>query len=52
VGRNKRLPTTITRLRKIDLDKAKALAKVSGKSITQILSELINGGSNYVTLKR
>ena len=52
VGRNKRLPTTIARLRKSDLDKAKALAKASGKSITQTLSELINGGSNYVTIKR
>ena len=42
MGRKKRLPTTIARLRKIDLERAKAIAKASGKSVTQVLSDLIN----------
>lgn len=44
MGRKRRLPTTIARLRKSDLDKAKEIARKSGKTITQVLSELINRG--------
>jgi len=41
MGRRRKLPTTIARVRKSDLERVRKIAKATGKTITEVWSDLI-----------